>query len=131
MFSRPLSVARQLRTCSGPPQTDAAIWRAVVLPEDDPPSKLNPPPSRPARRSNGPAKAAQGEAQTGIADGKHGDFPPTFQSSGGTIQIAVMRGLQNHAFAGGIAVHGIRQEVSGVVPAGAGHTANTAGGSDG
>ena len=41
-----------------------------------------------------------------------------------------MRGLQNHVFAGGVAVHGIRQEVSGIVPAGAGHTADTPGGSD-
>ena len=47
----------QLRTCSGPPQTEAAICKAVVLPEELPPSNENPPPSRPARRSSGPAKA--------------------------------------------------------------------------
>ena len=72
----------------------------------------------------------QGKTEAGIADGKYGDFPPTFQSSGGSVQIAVMRGLQNHAF-GGVAVHGIRQDVGGIVPAGAGHTADTPGGPDG
>lgn len=41
------------------------------------------------------------------------------------------RGLQNHAFAGGIAIHGIRQDVGGSVPAGAGHTADTPGRADG
>jgi len=42
----------------------------------------------------------------------------------------VVRGLQNHAF-GGVAVHGIRKDVGGIVPAGAGHTADTPDRSDG
>ena len=99
MPSSPLSVARQLRTCSGPPQTEAAIWRAVVLPDDEPPSKLNPPPSRPAGRSNGPAKAAhRREAQSGIADGQCRYLPPAvpwFRHV--RYKTAVLRGLQHGA----------------------------------
>ena len=35
-----------------------------------------------------------------------------------------MRGLQHHAFARGVAVHGIRQDVGGLVPAGTGNATN-------